>query len=127
MTPHRVSPCYKGAIDFLMTKSRSCTRRPVENNTTIIRRDNGDLAVRLHDTDVVTYHADDSVTLDSGGWLTVTTKDRMNYALGMRPVHIGSAHGHDQGPHQPLHRDQQDHARVQRSGTLVSVRTAAHG
>jgi hypothetical protein len=37
--------------------------------------------VRLHDTDVVTIAPDGSITLDSGGWRTVTTKDRMNLAL----------------------------------------------
>jgi hypothetical protein len=35
-------------------------------------------AVRLHDTDVVTLHPDGSQTLNSGGWRTVTTKDRIN-------------------------------------------------
>lgn len=35
-------------------------------------------AVRLHSTNVVTYYQDGSVGLDSGGWRTVTTKDRIN-------------------------------------------------
>jgi len=35
-------------------------------------------AVRLHSTNVVTFHADGRVVLDSGGWLTVTTKARLN-------------------------------------------------
>lgn len=37
--------------------------------------------VRLHKTNVVTFHSDGSIVLDSGGWKTVTTKDRMNRAL----------------------------------------------
>lgn len=57
--------------------------KPVANNTRLFERDNGSIAVQLHSTDVVTYHADDSCTLDSGGWQTVTTKERMNcYAPG---------------------------------------------
>lgn len=36
------------------------------------------LAVRLHNTDVVLIHKDGSYTLNSGGWRTVTTKDRIN-------------------------------------------------
>lgn len=40
-------------------------------------------AVRLHQTDVVTLHPDGSYALDSGGWRSVTTKDRINrYAPG---------------------------------------------
>jgi hypothetical protein len=35
-------------------------------------------AVRLHDTDVVTFLPSGSVALDSGGWQTFTTRDRMN-------------------------------------------------
>ena len=62
---------------------RSKVDSPIENNTRIVTRDE-DYAVRLHNTDVVTFHRDGSVTLDSGGWLTVTTKDRMNRYLGDR-------------------------------------------
>lgn len=36
------------------------------------------MAVRLHNTDVVTYHPDGTATLYTGGWMTVTTKDRIN-------------------------------------------------
>lgn len=48
------------------------------NNTYFERRDNGDIAYRLHDTDVVTFHPDNTATLDSGGWMTNTTRDRMS-------------------------------------------------
>lgn len=68
-------------------------RRKLENNTWLERRagrrpDGGrpledDFAVRLHNTDVVTFHPDGSVTLDSGGWRTMTTKSRIN---GYLPV-----------------------------------------
>lgn len=36
-----------------------------------------DTVIRLHRTDIVRKHSDGSVTLDSGGWRTPTTKDRM--------------------------------------------------
>lgn len=32
----------------------------------------------LHDTRIVTFNPDDSITLDTGGWQTPTTRDRMN-------------------------------------------------
>jgi hypothetical protein len=69
--------------DTVLHDGRNPNSRPIENNTRVNRRGE-DIAVTLHDTDVVTYHTDGSVTLDSGGWLTVTTKDRMNRYLGDR-------------------------------------------
>jgi len=35
-------------------------------------------AVRLHSTDVVTFHKSGMITLDTGGWYSVTTADRMH-------------------------------------------------
>lgn len=54
-------------------------RRKVANNTYLERRDDGAIALKLHATDVVTYYPDRFV-LDTGGWRTVTTKDRMKHA-----------------------------------------------
>lgn len=51
--------------------------RKLGNNTYLERR-GVDIAVRLHSTDIVTFHPDGSATLNSGGWQTVTTKDRIN-------------------------------------------------
>lgn len=43
-------------------------------------------AVNYRGTDVVTYNADGSITLRTGGWKTATTKHRMNqYGRG---VHV---------------------------------------
>lgn len=52
--------------------------RKLRNNTYLIRRSETKIAVRLHSTDVVTFHADGSIDLHDGGWCTVTTKDRIN-------------------------------------------------
>ncbi len=50
--------------------------RKIANNTYLVRR--GDvIAIRLHSTDVVTMRPDGSTTLNSGGWATSTTKDRL--------------------------------------------------
>lgn len=46
--------------------------------TRIVRLDADTVAVRLHDTDIVTYHADGRIVLKTGGWKTATTKARMN-------------------------------------------------
>src|SRR5262249_27597834 len=49
----------------------------LENNTRLIRCGD-DYAVVLHSTAVVTIHQDGTYTLRTGGWRTVTTKDRIN-------------------------------------------------
>ena len=53
----------------------------VGNNTAKITYDDGSVAYRLHKTDVITNNPDGTVTLDTGGWATSTTKDRMNTYL----------------------------------------------
>ena len=56
-------------------------RKKLENNTYLERRgdsENSPIAVRLHDTDVVTIYPDGTYELNRGGWQTVTTKDRIN-------------------------------------------------
>ncbi len=61
------------------------SRRKLGNHTYLERRDNGTIAVKLHETDVVTFNPDGSAMLDSGGWRTITTKDRIN---GFGPVNV---------------------------------------
>jgi len=68
---------YRSAEEYL-NKGRSKEYRPLEWKTSLIRLDNDDIAVKYHDTNVVTYHPDGSATLRSGGWMTKTTKQRMN-------------------------------------------------
>lgn len=53
-------------------------KRKVGNNTYARILDDGAVAIRLHNTDVVTIHPDNTVTLRTGGWQTSTTKDRIN-------------------------------------------------
>lgn len=57
---------------------RNATSRKVGNNTRAILRENGDVQIVLHSTPVVTIHKDGTYTLRTGGWNTVTTKDRIN-------------------------------------------------
>lgn len=64
---------YVEAAQFLGNKSR----KKLENNTYLERRDPETIAVKLHNTDVVTY-TPGAVELKTGGWQTVTTKDRLN-------------------------------------------------
>jgi hypothetical protein len=58
--------------------------RTIGNNTQLRRDHDGSIALVLHWTAVATYHPDDSIALDSGGYQTTTTKDRINKALAGR-------------------------------------------
>jgi hypothetical protein len=56
------------------------TRRPLGRKT-YVRRCSDAIRVRLHDTDILTYFPDGWIQLFSGGWQTVTTRDRWNTLL----------------------------------------------
>lgn len=60
------------------TSRKRVQSRKIGNHTYVQRRDDNAIAIRLHDTDILTFHVGGTVILDSGGWLTVTTKARMN-------------------------------------------------
>lgn len=63
--------------------------RPVGNNTRVEQRGEN-IAIRLHATDVVTLRPDGAVVLNTDGWKTSTTKDRIN---SYSPVRICQAKG----------------------------------
>jgi hypothetical protein len=61
--------------------------RPIANNTRVIQTSDDRIGIKLHNTFIVKYfdntHLDcinygDLIQFDTGGWKTVTTKDRMN-------------------------------------------------
>jgi len=61
--------------------SAQLTRRPrlkIDNNTYLLRGDNGAIHVRLHQTNIVTYSPDGTATFNTGGWPTRTTRDRID-------------------------------------------------
>lgn len=55
--------------------------KKIANNTYLKRYDDGTIAVRLHQTDIIQYKPNGDIILNSGGWRTVTTKARMNEYL----------------------------------------------
>jgi hypothetical protein len=79
---------YDQACD-LLTKGRK-GRKKLENNTYLERHDEDTVAVVLHSTAVVKIRSDGTFVLNSGGWLTVTTKDRIN---NYSPVRVSSVRG----------------------------------
>lgn len=69
---------------LLQRNGKAVPTRKIANNTYCQRRSGryqDCFAIKLHDTDIVTFHWDDAITLDSGGWLTDTTRERMNRYL----------------------------------------------
>jgi len=67
---------YDNLYDFIR-KGKSKAERKVENNTTA-RFDHDNIIVRLHDTDIAELFPDKTIILSSGGYQTMTTKDRLN-------------------------------------------------
>lgn len=51
-------------------------------NHTYIVRDGENLAIRLHDTNILIFKPDGHIVVTSGGWKTVPTKARINKYLG---------------------------------------------
>jgi hypothetical protein len=51
--------------------------KPIGPNTRIMRRGDS-YALRFHATDILTFMPSGAVRYDTGGWRTVTTKERMN-------------------------------------------------
>lgn len=51
--------------------------KPLANNTRLYKAGD-DYEIWLHNTPVVTIHANGTYTLESNGWRTRTTKDRIN-------------------------------------------------
>lgn len=50
----------------------------IANNTLEIDFQNGIKAIRLHNTNIITFQKNGNIILNSGGWRTLTTKDRLN-------------------------------------------------
>jgi hypothetical protein len=48
--------------------------------TKVVHSEDGAIIVTYHATNVVTRGIDGTITLDTGGWFTKTTKERMNQA-----------------------------------------------
>lgn len=64
--------------DFI-AGGRNKVSRAIANNTRARVTNGGqDVAITLHNTDIIVFNGDGTLTLNSGGWQTVTTKERLN-------------------------------------------------
>lgn len=66
--------------------------RKVANNTQLIAfgGERKPIVLRLHSTNVVTFWSDGTITLNTGGWQTVTTAQRLNVVTKAHGYHVGS-------------------------------------
>lgn len=74
--------------------------KKIANNTWQYTNEVGFRVIRFHTTDILIFNIDGSIIFNTGGWPTVTTKDRMNsfQSLGYITQHkflwwIQTAHG----------------------------------
>lgn len=83
---------FASALAYLKGKAD----RPLDGRSTrlvhLLDNDEETIVVRYHNTNVITYRPDGSVEYESGGWRTLTTKDRMN-AYGAEGWKIWSVKG----------------------------------
>ena len=65
--------------DAYLKAGRDPNRRTIPSikATSVERRDASAIALKYHATDVVLYYSNGTLKLNSGGWRTMTTKDRM--------------------------------------------------
>lgn len=65
---------YADAIAFLKGKEQ----RKIGHKCYLVLRGNDAVAVRYHNTDIVTYYPNGSININNGGYRTVTTKRNIN-------------------------------------------------
>lgn len=61
-----------------ISAGRNKITRPTANNTTVTMNEQGGAVIRLHQTDIVVIGTKGRARLNSGGWLSSTTKERIN-------------------------------------------------
>jgi hypothetical protein len=66
----------------LFSKAKYPSRgKPVASNTRVHMGIDGDYALVLHNTPIITWHLNGTITLNDGGWNSPTTYRRMNQFL----------------------------------------------
>jgi hypothetical protein len=72
---------YYGSLsNFLNGKEE----RKLGNNTIVHKLDDQTVAIMYHRTNILKINQENVVTINTGGWETTTTKDRLNQFLGCR-------------------------------------------
>lgn len=79
----------------MMSDVRHTALKPrlIANNTVEYHKEDGARIIRLHHTDILTFQTDNKIVLNTSGWQTVTTKDRMNAHLPWPDYKIAATKG----------------------------------
>lgn len=73
------APDYQGWLAKIQAKRGGYRDRiKLERNTWAILHPDGDIGIRLHATDIITIHPNNTLTVDNGGWDTMVTMARLN-------------------------------------------------
>ena len=78
---------YKDVAELFSKAKYPSKGKPVASNTRVRMGIDGDYALVLHSTPIITWHLNGTITLNDGGWNTPTTYKRMNQFLPSS-VHI---------------------------------------
>ena len=74
--------------DAFIDKGKNKVDRPIGSNTRVHRNSDGSIGIRLHATDIVTFYDDGRFSIDTGGWNSTVTRDRINtYSLARVYTH----------------------------------------
>jgi len=68
----------EGVSDVVKYKSGNPKAKFVDRNTIEYFREDGTRVIRFHFTDIIEFAPDGTITFNSEGWRTYTTKERMN-------------------------------------------------
>ena len=68
---------YREIVKLIHGKTNRSNRK-IGNNTYAKIEDDDSVSIRLHGTDVLRFYPNGLVKLNSGGWRTTTTKQRIN-------------------------------------------------
>lgn len=71
---------YLDACGVMATAKTPSKGKPLATSTRLHKRGE-DFAVQYHDTDIVTFRPDGKIVLNTGGWLTMMTRQRMEEYL----------------------------------------------
>jgi hypothetical protein len=107
---------YYGSLSNFLDGRES---KKLGNNTIVHKIDEGTVAIKYHNTNILKINQENVVTISTGGWETTTTKDRLNQFLGCRGFGIFQKKGiwYIRGNDETV--EYEDGMRITANGTLI--------
>jgi len=72
---------YQDALAKFNTARNKSDGKPLASNKRLYQRSDGSIEVVLYNTSIVVLHPDNTLTLNTGGWNTITTRKHINKHL----------------------------------------------